>query len=104
MDASLALLLRIGVETVREHARRLTAMMIDRLPRDRFVLASPASADARGTYACVAARKQEKTAHLFEKLRAAQIFVSLREGALRISPHLYNSERDIDRLLAVLDD
>jgi selenocysteine lyase/cysteine desulfurase len=79
-------------------------MMIDRLPRDRFVLASPASADARGTYACVAARKQGKTAHLFEKLRAAQIFVSLREGALRISPHLYNSERDIDRLLTVLDD
>jgi selenocysteine lyase/cysteine desulfurase len=104
MDASLSLLLRIGVETVWEHSRRLTAMMIDRLPRDRFVLASPASADARGTYACVGARKQEKTAHLFEKLRAAQIFVSLREGSLRISPHLYNSERDIDRLLAVLDD
>jgi len=104
MDASLSLLLHIGVETVWEHSRRLTAMMIDRLPRDRFVLASPASADARSTYACVAARKQEKTAHLFEKLRAAQIFVSLREGALRISPHLYNSERDIDRLVAVLDD
>jgi selenocysteine lyase/cysteine desulfurase len=104
MDASLSLLLRIGVETVWEHSRRLTLMMIDRLPRDRFVLASPASADARGTYACVGARKQEKTAHLFEKLRAAQIFVSLREGSLRISPHLYNSERDIDRLLAVLDD
>jgi selenocysteine lyase/cysteine desulfurase len=104
MDASLSLLLRIGVETVWEHSRRLTAMMIDRLPRDRFVLASPASADSRGTYACVGARKQEKTAHLFEKLRAAQIFVSLREGSLRISPHLYNSERDIDHLLAVLDD
>ena len=102
MDASLALLLRIGVEAVWEHTRRLTALMIDRLPRDRFVLASPASADARGAYACVAARKQEMTAQVFEKLRAAQIFVSLREGALRISPHLYNSERDIDRLLTVL--
>jgi cysteine desulfurase/selenocysteine lyase len=104
MDASLALLLRIGVQAVWEHSRRLTSLMIDHLPRDRFVLASPASADNRGTYACVAARKQEKTAQLFEKLRAAQIFVSLREGTLRISPHLYNSERDIDRLLAVLDD
>jgi len=39
---------------------------------------------------------------VFERLRAAQVFVSLREGALRISPHLYNSERDIDRLLTVL--
>src|SRR3984893_7285993 len=50
MDASLALLLRIGVEEVWKHTRRLTAMMIERLPRDRYVLASPASADPLGTY------------------------------------------------------
>jgi selenocysteine lyase/cysteine desulfurase len=102
MDASLALLLRVGVEAVWEHTQRLTAMMIDRLPRDRYVLASPGTADDRGPYACVAARKPEMTAQWFERLRAAQVFVSLREGALRISPHLYNSERDIDRLLTVL--
>jgi cysteine desulfurase/selenocysteine lyase len=102
MDASLVLLLRVGVEEVWEHTSRLTAMLIERLPRDRYVLASPASADARGTYLCVAARKPEMTAQVFERLRAAQVFVSLREGALRISPHLYNSERDIDRLLTVL--
>lgn len=102
MDASLELILRVGVETVWAHATRLIAMMIDRLPRDRYVLASPASADDRGSYACVAARRPEMTGQMFERLRAAQIHVSLREGALRISPHLYNSERDIDRLLSVL--
>ena len=104
MDASLTLLLRIGVESVWEHARRLTALMIERLPRDRFVLASPASTEARGHYACLVPRKPEMTLKLFERLRAAQVFVSLREGALRISPHLYNSERDIDRLLTILAD
>src|ERR1700674_813898 len=102
MDASLELILRVGVETVWDHARRLIAMMIERLPRDRYVLASPASADDRGSYSCVAARKPEMTGQMFERLRAAQVHVSLREGALRISPHLYNSERDIDRLLTVL--
>jgi selenocysteine lyase/cysteine desulfurase len=102
MDASLELILRVGVETVWDHARRLIAMMIDRLPRDRCVLASPASADDRGSYACVVARKPEMTAQMFERLRAAQVHVSLREGGLRISPHLYNSERDIDRLLILL--
>lgn len=102
MDASLELILRVGVETVWDHARRLVAMMIDRLPRDRCVLASPASADDRGSYACVAARKPEMTAQMFERLRAAQVHVSLREGGLRISPHLYNSERDINRLLTIL--
>jgi cysteine desulfurase / selenocysteine lyase len=102
MDASLELLLRVGVETVWEHARCLTAMMIERLPRDRYVLASPVSADERGPYACIAPRKSEMTGQIFERLREAQIHVSLREGALRVSPYLYNTERDIDRLLTVL--
>jgi selenocysteine lyase/cysteine desulfurase len=35
-------------------------------------------------------------------LQDAQIFVSLRENALRISPHVYNTERDIAKLIAVL--
>jgi cysteine desulfurase/selenocysteine lyase len=102
MDASLTLLLRIGVDAVWEHTRRLTAMLLERLPRDRYVLASPPSADARGPYACLAARKPEMTARLLERLRAAHVVVCLREGALRVSPHLYNSERDIDRLMMVL--
>jgi selenocysteine lyase/cysteine desulfurase len=35
-------------------------------------------------------------------LRAAQVSVSLRENALRISPYLYNTPEDISRLLEVL--
>jgi cysteine desulfurase/selenocysteine lyase len=99
MNASLEFVLRVGVETVAAHCAKLMAQMIERLPLDRCVLASPAEASARGPYACFAARSPEKTAALYEKLRAAGVIVSLREGALRVSPHLYNTERDIDRLL-----
>jgi len=53
--AGIALAHRCG--SVWEHTQRLTAMMIDRLPRDRYVLASPWLPDDRGPYACVAARK-----------------------------------------------
>jgi cysteine desulfurase / selenocysteine lyase len=102
MNASIELLLRIGIETVWEHTRGLIEMMIERLPRDRCVLASPASSVERGSYACIAARKPEKTAELFQRLQKANVIVSLREGALRISPHLYNSEGDINRLLMLL--
>jgi len=28
-----------------------------------------------------------------------KVIASLREGNIRVSPHLYNSERDIDRLI-----
>jgi selenocysteine lyase/cysteine desulfurase len=102
MDASLEFLLGAGVETIWEHNRRLVEEMLARLPLDRCVLASPRDPARRGPYACVAARRPERTAALYQKLREAKVIVSLREGALRIAPHLFNTERDIDRLLSVL--
>jgi selenocysteine lyase/cysteine desulfurase len=37
-----------------------------------------------------------------ERLAAERVHVSLRGDSLRVTPHLYNDERDSDRLLAVL--
>jgi selenocysteine lyase/cysteine desulfurase len=100
MNASLEFVLRAGPETVLEHNRRLMGMMYERLPRDRCVTASPTEPERRGPYACFAARSTEKTAAMYERLRKENIFVSLREGNLRVSPHLYSTERDIDKLIA----
>ncbi len=102
MAASLEFLLKAGAQTVWNHNLRLMEEMIARLPLDRCLLASPREPEARGPFACVAARRPEATQQLYEKLREAKVIVSLREGALRVSPHLYNTERDIDKLLSVL--
>lgn len=102
MAVSLELVLRIKPETVQAHNRSLMEFMFERLPKDRCVPASPLDAARRGPYACFAARTKEKTAALYEKLRAENVFVSLREGNLRISPHLFNTERDIDKLISVV--
>lgn len=102
MDASLEMVLRIGPENVATHNASLILQMYERLPRDRCVAASPAEATRRGPYGCFAARNPEKTAALFESLKKENVIVSLREGNLRVSPHLYNTERDIDRLIAVI--
>jgi len=102
MQASLEFIERVGVKTIAEHNQNLMTHLIERLPRDTCVLASPSAAEKRGPYVCVMARKPERTQELFQKLSEAQVFVSLRENALRISPHLYNTERDIAKLVSVL--
>ena len=102
MDASLEFLLRVGPATVEEHNRKLIEFMFARLPKDRCIPASPLDAAHRGPYGCFAARRPEKTAELYQKLRKENVIVSLREGNIRVSPHLYNTERDIDRLIAVI--
>lgn len=101
-DASLEFVLHMGAETVERHNRELIELMFARLPKDRCVPASPLDAAKRGPYGCFAARTPEKTVALYHKLRAENVVVSLREGNIRVSPHLYNTERDIDRLIAVV--
>jgi cysteine desulfurase / selenocysteine lyase len=102
LDASLDFLLRVGTAAIAKHNDALMSEIIERLPRDSWVLASPAERARRGPYVCVAARKPEKTPELLGKLREAQVIVALRENALRISSHLYNTFEHVDRLIKVL--
>lgn len=102
MAASLEFLLQVGPENIEAHNARLLEPLVERLPRDRCSLASPSEPERRGPYLCLAARKPERTRELYDRLVKEQVIVSLREGALRISPHLYNTDQDIARLIMVL--
>ena len=102
MDASLQFVLQAGPATVQAHNHKLIDFLFERLPKDRCLPASPLDSARRGPYGCFAARSPEKTAELYQKLAKEKIIVSLREGNIRVSPHLYNTERDIDRLIAAI--
>ena len=102
MDASVELVSRMGPERVAAHNSRLIDFMYEHLPKDRCIPASPLDAAKRGPYGCFSARGREKTTELYQRLRKENVIVSLREGNIRVSPHLYNAERDIDRLIRVI--
>jgi cysteine desulfurase/selenocysteine lyase len=102
LDASVEFVLQAGPEIVRAHNHNLIELLYARLPKDRCVPTSPLDPAQRGPYACFAARAPEKTAALYDRLRKENIIVSLREGSIRVSPYLFNTERDIDRLISVI--
>jgi selenocysteine lyase/cysteine desulfurase len=97
----LEFILKVGAETVAEHNRKLIELLYARLPKDKCVPTSPLDAAQRGPFGCFAARTPQKSTELHARLRSQNVIVSLREGNLRVSPHLYNTERDIDRLVAI---
>jgi len=102
LEASLKLVAQIGVANVAEHTRGLIDYMYERLPKDRCVPSSPVDAAHRGPYGCFAGRTPEKTAEIYAQLTKENVIVSLREGNIRVSPYVFNTERDIDRLISVI--
>jgi selenocysteine lyase/cysteine desulfurase len=101
MDASVDFVLRVGPELVREHNRQLLEFLFEHLPKD-CVPASPLDSTQRGPCGSFTARTPEKTVELYQKLQKEHVVVAMREGKIRVSPHLFNSERDIDRLINVV--
>lgn len=101
-EKSLEFILNVGVEVIWNYNQSLVQQVIARFPRDRCILTSPAEPAARGPFICLAGRAAERTRELFERLREARVIVALREGNLRIAPYLFNTERDIDRLVMTI--
>lgn len=100
LEAALEQVLDWGPETVAAHTRALSAPAVDRL---------------RGS-GCRVEDDRWRAGHLFgvrlpggvdvpqlgRDLRARGVSVSLRGGAIRISPHLYNDAGDLDALVDVV--
>jgi len=100
MIASLELLHELGPDAVTAHVRRLTDRVVDwALGRDDVRLVTPADPAKRAGIVCLEPRD---AAGASARLRAAGVIHSLREGAIRLAPHCYNTVDEIDRALAVL--
>jgi cysteine desulfurase/selenocysteine lyase len=101
-DASLRFLQEVGVETVAAHNRKLTARLFESLPREQFVRTSPTKPEHQGPYGCFAAHTVKRTREYHERLKKEKVYASLREGNIRVSTHLYNTEQDIDKLIRAI--
>jgi selenocysteine lyase/cysteine desulfurase len=40
----------------------------------------------------------------FRALKAARVICSMREGAIRLSPHFYNTVEEMERVVDILED
>ena len=99
MNVSLRLLLEIGVNRIAEHVRALHRPLLEWARERRVRVTSPVG--AHGSAILCLAPPDSAAAHA--ALREARIYTSLREGAIRISPHLFNTIHDMSRVTDVLD-
>ncbi len=105
--ASLRYLERVGVATVERHVASLSSRLVAGLPGG-FRDAGAPDAGAPGTrrrsnILCICGATGEQTERAADALSAERVFVSRREGAIRFSPHLFNTAGEIDRVLEILE-
>ncbi len=100
---SVEYLLECGLEHIRDHDLALASRLIAEIEQDRFEILSPTEGRAQTPIVVLRHHDESQNERCFEALRAADIDISLRRGALRVSPHLYNTEADINRLLELIN-
>jgi cysteine desulfurase / selenocysteine lyase len=99
MNASLGLLQELGVERIGEHLRRLQDPLVRWAGRTGARIVSPQDSHRSGILAVAPAAVEEA----FRRLKTARIICSLREGAIRLSPHAYNTLEEMERVVEILD-
>jgi len=93
-----------GVARIAAHVDGLVDRFIAGLDRDRFDLVSPAEGPARSSLIIASHREPGRNPEIAAHLTKHKVYISLREGNLRFSPHLANGAADIDQGLAALAD
>ncbi len=100
LNASLELFRELGPANVESYVARLADVIVDwTRTRDDVTLVTPAEPSRRA--GIVSVRPRDAVA-ANTRLRAAGIRASLREGAIRLSPHCYNTVTEIETALDVL--
>ena len=101
MEASTRFVLNATPALVRDHTQALISYFFERLP-EGYQPASPREKSQRGPSGCIDAGSRRATESLYQALRDEGFVVALREGRIRVAPHLLNTTKDIDRLLAAM--
>jgi cysteine desulfurase/selenocysteine lyase len=97
---TVTIMLEIGVETIEEKIMSNTDFLIRRLQESGFELYTPTEPAHRSGIVTFFHPRAED---LFNYLRENKIFVSLREGKIRIAPHFYNNHDDLERFISCVN-
>jgi cysteine desulfurase/selenocysteine lyase len=94
--AALSTLLEIGPDVLESHILSLTQTLMDELATaDGASLFSPTELSERAGIVTIIPPKNVDPTAAFQELTRREVFISLRNGMFRYSPHFYNSRDEI---------
>ncbi len=102
LEQSLSLLSEIGAAAIEERLCTLTDHLAQRMLEHGYQMLTPLLPESRSGIITVS--HPQRSAHeVWERLRAARIVAAVREGGVRLSPHLYNTFEEMDAVVEALE-
>ena len=100
--AALALLLETGIENIEQRVLNLGDHIIESARDRKLKILSSTEPGERSGSVCFAGNLDYKK--LASYLSEHQVIVSVRDNFVRLSPHFYNTEEEVDRFFTLLDE
>ncbi|HEU4479154.1 MAG TPA: aminotransferase class V-fold PLP-dependent enzyme [Pyrinomonadaceae bacterium] len=102
LEASLRLLSETGVQRIAVYLEELTDHLCARLSDFDYEVVSSRTSGEKSQIVCIRHKNNLSAMNLYSHLKARNIITAPRGERLRISPHLYNTKAEIDRLVESL--
>lgn len=102
LEAAIELLLSVGLADIEARILDLNDYLVAGLQARGCITTTPIAHRRERSGIICFRHPQTEPAELAQRLHAAGVLVSLRGDVIRVSPHFYNNEQDLDRLLDVL--
>jgi cysteine desulfurase/selenocysteine lyase len=100
LNAALRYITRIGIRQIEKRIMDLTDYLIDNLQKMKIEILSPIEEKKyRSGIILFKARKKMPVDIVRELEKRSKVLVSARGKGIRISPHFYNNEEDVDKLI-----
>ena len=100
MNASVSLLLDVGIRAIAEQVQALHRPLLAWAERSGATVTSPVGARSS---AILCLKPRGDVAAAYQRLQSNGVMCSLREGALRLSPHLFTLPSEVASVAAVLE-
>ena len=100
LEGSLSFLLEVGLSNIRIHNLEIRNYFLEHFPKNKFILVTPK--EHMGNIVCLKSKSGDSLV-LEAELKKRNVDVSVRQGNIRLSFHIFNTKAQVDELIKALD-
>ena len=102
-DEVLKYFMELGVKNIFDHIIDIQDKLISLLDKNKYKVESDLSAEHRSNILIFSHVDSTKNKDVQKMLEDKKIYIAVREGFLRVSPHIYNNYSDAEQLAESLN-